>query len=283
MPEANDDEDLLQRAFDRVIAFGAPLVERLGAFDPGLNQTDLEGWVQPMPLRFELQVRDLALPCLDALEVGAMVLRRRYSGIGIVCTRFTQETLALLRWLTRPGDAIARQARAFGLMQRDLPRLKSMTERLAACERDAQVRAGFVERGRQLKAAIRDLPELARSHGVSQIVQAPRRGAMLDDMLGRSAGHVFFRATSEVAAHPGFMQFAAFADRDAGIVDVNLTGLQAQRAWWTTALGTAFADVARATADGLRWEGWVDETLAPISAQLDPVRKEVSRRIAEMP
>lgn len=279
---ANDDEDLLQRAFDGAMALGAPFVERLGAPDPGLNQTDLDGWMQPMPLRFELQVRDLALPCLDALEVGAMVLRRRYSGMGIVCTRFTHETLALLRWLKRPGDATARQARAFGLMQRDLPR-KLMTERLAASERDAEVRAGFVKRGRQLKTAIRDLPDLARSHGVFQIVQAPRRGTMLDTMLGKSAGHVFFSATSELSAHPGFLQFAAFADRDAGIVDVNLTSLQAQRAWWITALGTAFSDVARATADGLRWQGWVDEVLAPISDQLDPVRKQVSRRIAEMP
>jgi hypothetical protein len=281
--KSDADEALLDLAFQGAMALGAPFVDRLGEHDPELNQTDLDGWKQPMALRFELQVRDLALPCVDALEVGGLVLQRRYSGMGIACTRFLQESLAVLRWLTRPTDPTARQARAFGLMQRDLPRLKRMTERLAANERDPEVRDGFIERGRQLKAAITGLPDLARAHGVTSIPDAPDRRAMLDDMLGKNAGHVFFSATSELASHPSLMQFVAFADRETGAIDVNLTRLPVQRAWWITAQASFFSDIALATANGLGWGSWADDVFLPIARRLDPVRVEVSRRVTDLP
>jgi hypothetical protein len=279
---SNDDQALLERAYAGSMSLGPPFINRLEQTDPGWSGADLVGWELPMPLRFELQVRELALPCADALEVGGLVLQRRYSAMGIHCTRFLQESLAVLQWLTQPTDPTARQGRSFGLMQRDLPRLKRLTERLAMNETNPKARDGFIKRGGQVKAAIKTLPDLARVHGVTTIRKAPGRQEMLDEMLGKHAGHAFFSATSELVSHPGLMHFVGFADPDTGDINVNLTGLVAQRAFWITAQATLFSDIAIATANGLGWAGWVDEVFQPVARQLDPVREEVSRRIDEL-
>ena len=90
--------------------------------------SDLDGWRQHFPLRFELQVIQLAIPCPDALQWGVSSLGVRYSGVGMSTARFLHETLGVLRWLTLPADRLATQGRSFSLLLREIRRVGGFFE-----------------------------------------------------------------------------------------------------------------------------------------------------------
>lgn len=252
-----------------------PFVQRL--IDTG-DLRDLDGWIQPFPARFEIQVRQLAIPCGDSLQWGLRSLQVRYSGIGAVSARFMGETLALLRWLSDPPSDADRQRRSLQLLKRELGRNLKLFDGAAKTAATETLRTGLHARSRSIAEAIGALSDLATTHGIKTLHLPPDRRRMLDRSIQREGGYGLFAVASESAGHPGFLHLAPFGVSDPARVDVDLGKMVPLRLFWAVTQVELFARVVEVTADCMDWGDWFEGTFGAILDPLEPVRAEARSR-----
>jgi hypothetical protein len=232
-----------------------PYVEQLIAMG---SLQDLDDWFWPYPARYEIQVRQLAIPCGDVLQWGLRALQIRYSGIGAVSARFLAETLALVRWLSIPTSPDARQERSFMVLKRELSRARGLFDK-ATRKATPGFKEALTDRTRDMEEALRALDALVARLGVRDLKLPPDRPRMLDDVLEREGGYGFFAVASEFAGHPGFMHLNPFAVADTGRMDVNLGEMAPYRLFWAVTQVELFARLVKATGDALSWDGWFED------------------------
>lgn len=250
-----------------------PFVGRLSAM--GAIQ-DLDDWSWPFPARFDIQIRQLAIPCGDTIQWGLRALQVRYSGVGAVSARFLAETLALMRWVATPASDEGRQERSLQILKRELERTEKLYVR-ATNKATGQIRDRLREKTKDISAAIEALSEIAKARGVKTLQDPPDRPRMLDEFLDREGGYGLFALTSEVAGHPGFMHLAPFASGEAGRFDVDLGGMIPHRLYWAVIQVELFARLVKTTADCLRWDDWFENSFLSVLDPLEDLRSEAWR------
>jgi hypothetical protein len=270
-PNSDDYETLRS-----LVVAGMGLIE---AFDERLIATrpsDLDDWSVNFPASFEVQVFQLAIPCCDFMQWGLQASLVRYSGVAGVSTRFLAETLALIRWLSEPGDARSRQERSFRYLKQELNRTKSkLYERQLGRESSPGVRNQLSKILADMEATIDSLWETAEGLGFSELTQPPKRDEMLDDVLKLEGGYSLFAITSEFSGHPGFLMLAPFRG------NIDLSGQVLQRLFWVTTQIELLARLVQATGEALHWGSWFDESFLPLLNQVEPFRARARRRFNE--